>query len=48
MGRRGANHSAVLFATVGILACGLSGNMKALIFSRFVRTFFLLDVIGPG
>ena len=40
MGRRGANHSAVLFATFGILACGLSGNMKTLILSRFVRILF--------
>jgi MFS family permease len=48
MGRRGANHSAVLFATVGILACGLSGNMKMLIISRFVRTYFLFDILGSG
>lgn len=37
MGRRGAHHSAVFFAAVGILACGLSNSMKMLIFSRFVR-----------
>ncbi|KAF8959682.1 vacuolar amino acid permease [Flammula alnicola] len=36
MGRRGANQSAILFATIGILACGLSNSMQTLILSRFV------------
>ncbi|KAH0584632.1 hypothetical protein H2248_010164 [Termitomyces sp. 'cryptogamus'] len=36
MGRRGANHAAVLFAAGGILACGCSFNMEMLIISRFI------------
>uniref|UniRef100_A0A8H7XZF8 Major facilitator superfamily (MFS) profile domain-containing protein n=1 Tax=Psilocybe cubensis TaxID=181762 RepID=A0A8H7XZF8_PSICU len=36
MGRRGANQSAVLFAMVGILACGFSRSMSMLIVSRFI------------
>jgi hypothetical protein len=37
MGRSGANQSAVLFAGIGIMACGLSNSMQMLIISRFVR-----------
>ncbi|OCH86179.1 MFS general substrate transporter [Obba rivulosa] len=36
MGRRGANQTAVLFAGIGTLACGLSGNMETLIAARFL------------
>ncbi|KAF8061802.1 vacuolar amino acid permease [Lyophyllum atratum] len=36
IGRRGANHSAVLFAAIGIFGCGWSSSMKMLIVSRFV------------
>ncbi|KAF9481317.1 vacuolar amino acid permease [Pholiota conissans] len=36
MGRRAANQSAILFAAIGILACGLSNSMEMLIVSRFV------------
>ena len=42
MGRQGANHSAVLFASIGILACGLSKSMEMLIISRFVSLFRIL------
>jgi MFS family permease len=37
MGRRGANQTAVFFAALGTLACGLSSNMNMLIAARFVR-----------
>lgn len=43
MGRRAANQSAVLFAALGILACGLSNSMKMLILSRFVGFLNLLS-----
>jgi len=36
MGRRGANQTAVLFAGLGTIACGLSPNMNFLIAARFV------------
>ncbi|KAG6861792.1 hypothetical protein C0995_012296 [Termitomyces sp. Mi166 len=36
MGRRNANHAAVLFAAGGILACGCSSNMGMLVISRFI------------
>ena len=36
MGRRGAAQTAVLFAGLGTLACGLSTSMEMLIVSRFV------------
>lgn len=36
MGRRGANQTAVFFAALGTLACGLSPNMEVLIAARFV------------
>ncbi|PPQ88137.1 hypothetical protein CVT25_004893 [Psilocybe cyanescens] len=36
MGRNGANRSAVLFAVIGIFACGLSNSMQMLIASRFI------------
>lgn len=36
MGRRGANQTAVLFAAIGTIACGLSGNMETLIAARFL------------
>lgn len=37
MGRRGANQTAVIFAALGTLACGLSNSMEMLIAARFVR-----------
>lgn len=37
MGRRGANQTAVVFAALGTLACGMSKNMETLIAARFVR-----------
>jgi MFS family permease len=36
MGRRGANQTAVLFAGLGTVACGLSPSMNFLIAARFV------------
>ncbi|KAF8757976.1 vacuolar amino acid permease [Rhizoctonia solani] len=36
LGRRGANQTAVLFAAVGTLACGLSNSLEMLIAARFV------------
>ncbi|KAF9646609.1 MFS general substrate transporter [Thelephora ganbajun] len=36
MGRRGANQTAVLFAALGTVACGLSPNMNILIAARFL------------
>ncbi|ETW85103.1 major facilitator superfamily, partial [Heterobasidion irregulare TC 32-1] len=36
MGRRGANQTAVFFAALGTLACGLSSNMSMLIAARFL------------
>ena len=36
MGRRGANQTAVFFAALGTLACGLSTSMETLIAARFV------------
>ncbi|TBU53937.1 MFS general substrate transporter [Dichomitus squalens] len=36
MGRRGANQTAVFFAALGTLACGLSTNMETLIAARFL------------
>ena len=50
MGRSGANQSAVLFAGIGIMACGLSNSMQMLIVSRFVRSFhsiLLTHNVGP-
>lgn len=35
MGRKGASQSAIFFATIGILSCGLSDRMEMLIASRF-------------
>lgn len=37
LGRKGANQVALLFAGLGVLACGLSRSMEALIVARFVR-----------
>jgi MFS family permease len=37
MGRRGANHVALVFSGLGTLGCGLSTTMPLLIASRFVR-----------
>lgn len=42
MGRRGANQTAVFFAAVGTLGCGLSTNMEMLIAARFVSLFLLV------
>ncbi|KLO19602.1 MFS general substrate transporter [Schizopora paradoxa] len=36
LGRRGANQTAVIFAGLGTLACGLSRNMETLIVARFL------------
>ncbi|KIL68454.1 hypothetical protein M378DRAFT_99969 [Amanita muscaria Koide BX008] len=36
MGRRAANHTALLFACSGVLLCGLSNSMEALILARFL------------
>ncbi|KAF9494438.1 MFS general substrate transporter [Pleurotus eryngii] len=36
LGRKGANQTAVLFACLGTLACGLSTNMEMLIAARFI------------
>ncbi|KAJ7142080.1 vacuolar amino acid permease [Mycena crocata] len=36
MGRRGANHTALIFAAVGTIGCGLSRNMESLIAARFI------------
>ncbi|KAJ6509153.1 vacuolar amino acid permease [Mycena vitilis] len=36
MGRRGANHTAILFAAVGTIGCGLSTSMESLILARFI------------
>ncbi|KAJ6630409.1 major facilitator superfamily domain-containing protein [Mycena sp. CBHHK59/15] len=36
MGRRGANHTALIFAAVGTIGCGLSRNMETLILARFI------------
>ncbi|GJJ15324.1 hypothetical protein Clacol_009600 [Clathrus columnatus] len=36
MGRRGANQTAILFAGIGTLLCGLSPNFPTLIVSRFI------------
>jgi hypothetical protein len=40
MGRKGANHTAIFFAAVGTIACGLSRNMEQLVAARFVRYYF--------
>ncbi|KAH9890458.1 vacuolar amino acid permease [Cubamyces lactineus] len=36
LGRRGANQTAVVFAGLGTIACGLSSNMEMLIAARFL------------
>ncbi|KAF8209437.1 vacuolar amino acid permease [Mycena galopus ATCC 62051] len=36
MGRRGANQTAIFFAAMGTLGCGLAPNMEFLIFARFI------------
>ncbi|KAJ6523477.1 major facilitator superfamily domain-containing protein [Mycena vulgaris] len=36
MGRRGANQTAILFAAVGTIGCGLAPNMESLILARFI------------
>ena len=40
MGRRGAKQSAIIFAAIGILACGVSNSMQMLIVARFVGARF--------
>ncbi|KAK7022554.1 hypothetical protein R3P38DRAFT_2417604, partial [Favolaschia claudopus] len=37
MGRRGANSTAIAFAAIGTIMCGLSRNIESLIAARFVR-----------
>jgi hypothetical protein len=41
MGRRGANHTAIVFTAIGTIGCGLSRNMESLILARFVRRSFI-------
>ncbi|KAJ7119153.1 major facilitator superfamily domain-containing protein [Mycena epipterygia] len=36
VGRRGANHTAMSFAALGTIGCGLSRNMETLIVARFI------------
>ncbi|KJA19134.1 hypothetical protein HYPSUDRAFT_56817 [Hypholoma sublateritium FD-334 SS-4] len=36
MGRGGASQSAIIFAAIGILACGVSNSMQMLIVARFI------------
>ncbi|KAJ7184647.1 MFS general substrate transporter [Mycena filopes] len=36
IGRRGANHVAIVFTAVGTVGCGLSRNMESLIAARFI------------
>ncbi|KAF7353924.1 Vacuolar amino acid permease [Mycena venus] len=36
MGRRGANHTAIVFAAMGTAGCGLARNMEELIVARFI------------
>ncbi|KAJ6567026.1 MFS general substrate transporter [Mycena capillaripes] len=36
LGRRGANHTALIFAATGTIGCGLSRNMESLILARFI------------
>ncbi|KAJ7119169.1 vacuolar amino acid permease [Mycena epipterygia] len=36
MGRRGANQTAIIFAALGTIGCGLSRNMETLIIARFI------------
>lgn len=45
MGRRGANQTAVFFAGIGTLCCGLSTNLDMLIAARFVscHVSFMLE-----
>jgi MFS family permease len=40
LGRKGANQTALFFAGLGVLMCGLSTNMETLIVARFVRLNF--------
>ncbi|KAF9009700.1 vacuolar amino acid permease [Cyathus striatus] len=42
LGRRGANHTALIFACAGVMLCGFSTNMEMLIAARF------LSGIGGG
>ena len=39
LGRKGANHTAVIFCGLGVLMCGLSKNLETLILARFVSFF---------
>ncbi|KAJ7490869.1 major facilitator superfamily domain-containing protein [Mycena latifolia] len=36
LGRRGANQTAIMFAALGTIGCGLSRNMESLILARFI------------
>ena len=40
LGRKGANQTALFFAGLGVLMCGLSTNMETLIVARFVRPYY--------
>jgi MFS family permease len=44
MGRRAANQTAVAFAALGTLTCGLSNSMEMLIAARFVWLHSMLLV----
>ncbi|KAJ6626422.1 hypothetical protein B0H10DRAFT_1672902, partial [Mycena sp. CBHHK59/15] len=37
LGRRNTNTTAILFAVLGTIGCGLSRNMESLFFARFVH-----------
>ena len=39
LGRKRANQTALIFAGLGVLMCGLSTNMETLILARFVRLY---------
>jgi MFS family permease len=48
MGRRGANQTAVFFAALGALCCGLSNSLEMLIAARFVSIHvFMTAKEGP-
>lgn len=46
MGRRGANQTAVLFAALGTIACGVSPSMNFLIAARFVSVKYVLHLVS--
>ena len=44
LGRKRANQTALFFAGLGVLMCGLSTNMETLIVARFVHLYSFLNV----